>query len=87
VLALPEPPRTLLGPATAAARPPGRFDDEVRSLLTRALAAAGGRIYGPQGAAALLGLKPTTLQGKLRKHGIGDYPRRGLTAPRAPRRS
>jgi len=73
VLALPEPPRSMLGSAPAAARPPGRFDDEVRSLLTRALAATGGRIYGPQGAAALLGLKPTTLQGKMRKHGIGEH--------------
>lgn len=27
-------------------------------------------IYGPQGAAALLGLKPTTLQGKLRRYGL-----------------
>ncbi|MFH2010421.1 MAG: sigma 54-interacting transcriptional regulator [bacterium] len=48
------------------------FDDGVRSLLTRALEQTGGRIYGPKGAAALLDLKPTTLQGKLRKHRITD---------------
>jgi formate hydrogenlyase transcriptional activator len=47
-----------------------RFDEAVRSLLRRALETTGGKIYGPSGAAALLGLKPTTLQGKLRKHGI-----------------
>jgi len=46
------------------------FDSAVRSLLRRALDETGGRVYGPEGAAALLGLKPTTLQGKLRKHGL-----------------
>jgi formate hydrogenlyase transcriptional activator len=53
-------------PATAV-RP---FADSVRELLERALEAAGGRIYGKDGAAALLGLKPSTLQGKLKKHGL-----------------
>ena len=38
--------------------------------LERALAATAGKVYGPDGAATLLDLKPTTLQGKLRKHGI-----------------
>jgi formate hydrogenlyase transcriptional activator len=46
------------------------FDSAVRSLLRRALDETGGRIYGPDGAATLLGLKPTTLQGKLRKLGL-----------------
>lgn len=50
--------------------PVARFDEEVRDLLKRALEASGGKIYGPDGAAALLGLRPTTLQGKLRKLGI-----------------
>jgi len=57
-------------PASApgpAAVPVGRFDAEMRSLLQRALAQAGGRVYGAAGAAAALGLKPTTLQGKLRR--------------------
>jgi formate hydrogenlyase transcriptional activator len=35
-----------------------------------ALDAAGRKIYGPEGAAALLGLKPTTLQSKLQKYGV-----------------
>jgi formate hydrogenlyase transcriptional activator len=60
------------GRAAASASTPEvrRFDDAVRDLLEGALARCGGRIYGPNGAAALLGLRPTTLQGKLRKHGI-----------------
>jgi len=57
------PPATARDPAAGLAR----FDDAVRALLTRALEATGGRIYGPRGAAALLGLKPSTLQGKLRR--------------------
>jgi formate hydrogenlyase transcriptional activator len=54
--------------------PPRKFDEEVRELLERALAACGGRVYGPGGAAALLGLKPTTLQGKMKKYGVGERP-------------
>ena len=34
----------------------------------------GGRIYGPGGAAHRLGLRPTTLYGKMRKHGIAKDP-------------
>jgi formate hydrogenlyase transcriptional activator len=55
-------------PASAQARAPGRWDDEMRDLLSRALDASGGRIYGASGAAARLGLKPTTLQGKLKRY-------------------
>jgi formate hydrogenlyase transcriptional activator len=47
-----------------------RWPGNVRELLQRALRATGGRIYGTSGAAALLGLRPTTLQGKLRRHGV-----------------
>jgi len=70
-------PELLLPPLPAVERaaaapllPPGSFDDEVRGLIERALLAAGGRVYGAEGAAALLGLKPTTLQGKMRKLGM-----------------
>lgn len=42
---------------------------EKRRILD-ALKAAGGRVYGPGGAAHRLGLKPTTLYGKMRKHDI-----------------
>jgi formate hydrogenlyase transcriptional activator len=41
-----------------------------RQSILAALERTGGRIYGPTGAAAALGLKPTTLYGKMRKHGI-----------------
>jgi formate hydrogenlyase transcriptional activator len=47
-----------------------RFDDGVRALLRRALEATGGRLYGAEGAAELLGLRPTTLQGKMRRLGV-----------------
>jgi transcriptional regulator with GAF, ATPase, and Fis domain len=42
-----------------------------RQRILDALHAAGGRVYGPGGAAHRLGLNPTTLYGKMRKHGIG----------------
>lgn len=52
-------------------------NDEWRSLesvetehIKRTLEHTRGRIYGPEGAADLLGLKPTTLQSRMRKLGI-----------------
>jgi len=42
-----------------------------RQRILDALRAANGRVYGPGGAAHRLGLNPTTLYGKMRKHGIG----------------
>jgi formate hydrogenlyase transcriptional activator len=57
-------------PAAEPAAAPRRFDDEVRGLIERALDHAGGRVYGPNGAAALLGLRPTTLQGKMKKYRV-----------------
>jgi formate hydrogenlyase transcriptional activator len=78
-LSLPELPSAPARPAAAllaaAEATPGTWEDEVRALIERALSHAGGRVYGPNGAAALLGLKPTTLQGKMKKYGI---------APRGP---
>jgi len=44
--------------------------DAERRHLMAALHATGGKIYGNDGAAQLLDLKPTTLQSKLKKHGI-----------------
>jgi transcriptional regulator with GAF, ATPase, and Fis domain len=46
------------------------FRDAVRRHLMAALVATKGKIYGPEGAAALLDVKPTTLQSKLKRHGI-----------------
>ncbi|HET8542342.1 MAG TPA: sigma 54-interacting transcriptional regulator [Anaeromyxobacter sp.] len=77
-LALPDLPAGPLRAAADAAAPdaaPGHFEDEVRAVIERALAHAGGRVYGPGGAAALLGLRPTTLQGKMKKYGIPAGPR------------
>jgi formate hydrogenlyase transcriptional activator len=54
------------------------FDDVVRNLLVSALEQTGGRIYGPRGAAALLGLKPTTFQGKLRRFGVSPPAQDGM---------
>jgi len=46
-----------------------------RENLLAALDRTGGKIYGPDGAAAVLGLKPTTLASRLRKLNIPAYPR------------
>ncbi len=65
----------LLAPARpAVAAPPDSAGTtsthEVRALIERALSSAGGRVYGASGAAAILGLRPTTLQGKMKKYGV-----------------
>jgi formate hydrogenlyase transcriptional activator len=49
---------------------PSSLDDIVRQAIVDALERCQGRIYGANGAAAALGLKPTTLYGKMRKHRI-----------------
>ncbi len=51
----------------------GLADVERRAIL-EALHRCNGRIYGPGGAAAALGLKPTTLYGRMRKHRIHKRP-------------
>ena len=55
--------------STAGGRGDGTGRAGCRAILD-ALARCRGRIYGPAGAAAALGLKPTTLYGKMRKHHI-----------------
>lgn len=47
-----------------------RFDDQVRAILQSAMRRTRGKVYGPDGAAALLDLKPTTLRSKLHKYGV-----------------
>jgi transcriptional regulator with GAF, ATPase, and Fis domain len=42
--------------------------------IQRAIERAGGRIYGPGGAAELLGLKPTTLAYRMKALGISRPP-------------
>jgi transcriptional regulator with GAF, ATPase, and Fis domain len=53
-------------------------DVEVRRLerenIERAIAQAGGKIYGPGGAAGLLGLRPTTLAYRMKALGIRRPP-------------
>ena len=44
--------------------------EQEKARILAALRAAGGRVYGPGGAAQRLGLKPTTLYGKMLKHGL-----------------
>lgn len=63
------------------------FDEAVREHLVHALRRTRGKIYGSDGAAALLGLKPSTLQSKLRKYGIDrrEAARASLEPPAAPR--
>jgi formate hydrogenlyase transcriptional activator len=55
------------GPARGGAR---HLADLERQAILDALGRCRGKIYGPAGAAAALGLKPTTLYGKMRKHRI-----------------
>ncbi len=47
-----------------------------RGAIQDALDRCRGKIYGPNGAALLLGIKPTTLYGKMRKHDIPKHPPR-----------
>jgi transcriptional regulator with GAF, ATPase, and Fis domain len=57
----PPPPLLTKGDAVQS------YETTMRSCIERALLHTGGQIYGPSGAAALLDLKPTTLQSKMRK--------------------
>jgi formate hydrogenlyase transcriptional activator len=62
---------TLLLPdgfARRAERP--RFESAIRTTIERALRTTRGKLYGNGGAAQLLGLKPGTLQSKMKKLGI-----------------
>ncbi len=51
----------------AAERPFPTLDEAVRAHIEQALVLAGGRVEGRAGAAAILGLNPHTLRGKMRK--------------------
>jgi formate hydrogenlyase transcriptional activator len=61
-------------PANPAADRCGALAVVERRTILEALQRCGGRIYGPTGAAAALGLKPTTLYGKMRKLRIRKQP-------------
>lgn len=60
-------------PGQPAPTEPAAFptlDEAQREHIRRALELTGGRLYGPTGAARLLGLKPTTLQSRMKKLGL-----------------
>jgi transcriptional regulator with GAF, ATPase, and Fis domain len=41
-----------------------------REMIIQALKASGGKVFGPDGAAELLGIKPTTLASRIKRWGI-----------------
>lgn len=45
-----------------------------RQMIETALAASGGKVSGPGGAAERLGLKPTTLASRIKRHGVQKRP-------------
>jgi formate hydrogenlyase transcriptional activator len=49
---------------------PPRLDEMERHHILEALERTGWKVSGPTGAAAALGLKPTTLESRMKKHGI-----------------
>ena len=50
--------------------PDTEMERRTRQNITNALDRAGGHVYGPKGAAALLGLKPTTLASRIKRLGL-----------------
>lgn len=51
------------------------WNEATKAILKRALDASDGRIYGPGGAADLLGLKPSTLQSKMKRLNLATNPK------------
>jgi PAS domain S-box-containing protein len=47
-----------------------------REMIVEALQASGGKVFGPGGAAEILGVKPTTLASRIKRWGI-EVPKRG----------
>jgi len=70
----PAPPAGSVRPGESADpthTPIPTLDEAMRSHIERALDATDGKIYGDDGAAAILGIRPTTLQSRMKKLGIG----------------
>jgi formate hydrogenlyase transcriptional activator len=63
-------PATPSGGVPALASPLLPLEESERAHIRRALAATGGRIHGPDGAAELLGINPSTLRSRMQKLGI-----------------
>ena len=67
-----------LEPGSATLRPDGpkgSLRDLERQAILEALGRSGGKVYGERGAALALGLKPTTLQSRMKKLGISRLTR------------
>ena len=60
------------------------LEEVQRQHILRVLARTQGRLYGPGGAAALLGLKPSTLQSRMKKLGITRLEQYVATPPSPP---
>jgi PAS domain S-box-containing protein len=58
--------RSRSGPAAAARKPGSSPPDQAKGAIEAALAESKGRVGGPFGAAARLGLPPTTLEGRIK---------------------
>ena len=66
-----EPPRAPEDETERPTRSPATtFAEAERQAILQALRQAEGRVSGPDGAAALLGLKPTTLHAKMKRLGV-----------------
>jgi formate hydrogenlyase transcriptional activator len=67
------PPLAMAAAAAASASPvrPETLEESEREHILKILRETKGVLSGPKGAAARLGLKRTTLQGKMKKLGIG----------------
>jgi formate hydrogenlyase transcriptional activator len=70
LLLSPGPKLELALPEASTEAPVQTLRDAERQCIERALAAAQGRIHGPGGAAALLAMKPTTLQSAMKRLGV-----------------
>lgn len=57
-------------PATPASAPARKLSDVERDHILSTLEESGWRVRGPNGAAARLGLKPTTLEGRMARLGV-----------------
>ncbi len=68
-------------PAGAARHSPVRLDEAMAAHVESVLAAVGGKIHGPGGAAELLGVNENTLRNRMDRLGI-SYRRRGRTRRR-----
>ena len=64
------PPEAPVPVTPAAAAGPRPLAEVEREAIEHALVHAGGRVSGPRGAAALLGLKPSTLDSRIKKLGV-----------------